>query len=125
MARRVPPAERPPLRGCLESQPRRGAGIKPGASAPGRGAQRNHQAPKGRRQPTDRLSCLRPFGALGWLGGLFLGLKPQATCLDPFGVGFRDTLSGPRRLFRWFPPAAFPFTAFEVEAMEEAVEDGR
>jgi hypothetical protein len=29
------------------------------------------------------------------VGVLFLGLKPQATCLHPFGVGFRDTLLSP------------------------------
>src|SRR3954466_630522 len=80
------------LRGCLESQPRRGAGIKPGASAPGRGAQKNHQAPKGRRQSTDRTELPAPLRGFGVGLDLFLGLKPQATCLHPFGIGFRDTL---------------------------------
>ena len=59
-------------------------GVKPGASAPGPGATYSPGAPKGRRQATDRLSCLRPFGALGLVRHRFLGLKPQALCPRPF-----------------------------------------
>jgi len=45
------------------------------------------QSPEGATaDPRPKEDFRRPFGALGLLGTGYLGLAPQATCLDSFGV---------------------------------------
>ncbi len=57
----VAPGDRLPIRAAL--QPRRGAGIKPGVSTPGKRRDQIPQVPKGRRVVSN--GFLRPFRALG------------------------------------------------------------
>lgn len=86
---RIPLAEifRPRRASRPHPQPRRGVGIKPGASAPGKQHPQTPEAPEGRRQTaSEAVSCLRPFGTFGGWGRLNLALKRQALCPCPFGA---------------------------------------
>src|SRR5689334_11380315 len=80
-------------------EPRRGAGIKPGVSTPGRRYPTRSRALKGRRQGPGARAPRRAVGfragaradacvpsGLGVFGVASLGLKPQALCLRPCGA---------------------------------------
>jgi hypothetical protein len=64
------------------SQPRRGARIKPGASAPGARCVRILRAPKGRHATSVAPTGLKNLG----IGDPVLGLTPQALFCRPFGA---------------------------------------
>jgi hypothetical protein len=75
-----------------ESPPRRGQGIKPGASAPGPDAKTSSKPQRG--GGSDRDAAFAPSGLPEKLESPFLGLKPQALRLSPFGAKDIASLEG-------------------------------